>query len=56
MLKYTVGLVLNRLLILGVIFLFLNAYTRDSCRGGESYVETIEHALHGWSELQRALP
>jgi hypothetical protein len=56
MFKFAISLVFNRLLILAVIFLFVNAYTQDNCRGGMSYVETIEHALQGWTELQRALP
>jgi hypothetical protein len=56
MLKSAIAFVVNRLLILAAVWMVLNAYARDNCRGGESHFGTIERALEGWRELQRALP
>lgn len=56
MLKSTIAFVVNRLLVLAAVWMFVSVYARDNCRGGVSHIGTIERALEGWRELQRALP
>ncbi len=54
MLKDAIGFVVNRLIIIGAILLFLNAYVRDSCHRSSSYFGTVERAFQGFRELERA--
>jgi hypothetical protein len=55
MLRFSINFVVNRLILIGAILMFLNSYVRDNCYRGASYFGTIEYALDGWRELQRAL-
>ena len=54
MVKWTVSFILNRTLLLGIAYLALSAYTRNSCSTGTSLIETIEH-FPGLDAINRAL-
>lgn len=54
MVKSAVGFIFNRALLLGIAYLALSAYTRNSCSTGMSLIETIGH-LSGLDAINRAL-
>jgi hypothetical protein len=55
MLKWVASYIANRLFILALVMLAMNAYFRTTCGAGISVVDQVQRALAGLDQISRVL-